>query len=184
MLYIQTANPLGHSFFKIVSLFGDNTILITVTTIVVFMYLYLNNYKKNAIFVVFSLLSIPYSFLLKGIFHMERPLTARNISVFLNPFFNSYSFPSSHVVFYTSFFGFLLYLTFAIKKLGKVLKYLVRIICLIFTGFIGISRIALGMHWVTDVIGGYVFGLLFLAGLIFLSEKIKNSGTKNNNANN
>ncbi|HLO18063.1 MAG TPA: phosphatase PAP2 family protein [Anaerolineales bacterium] len=74
---------------------------------------------------------------------------------------NSYSFPSGHVMFYVGFFGFLWFLTFTILKPSWR-----RMLLLIFFGIlialVGISRIYLGQHWASDVLGAYLLGGLTL----------------------
>jgi len=76
---------------------------------------------------------------------------------------DSSSFPSGHVTEYTLVLGFLFYLSFTLLRPG-----LVRTILLIFSGamivLVGPSRIWMGQHWASDVLGGYTlgFGLLLL----------------------
>ena len=78
---------------------------------------------------------------------------------------NSYSFPSGHVMFYVGFFGFIWFLAFTILKHSWR-----RTLLLIFFGvliaLIGISRIYLGQHWASDVLGAYLLGGLTLAVIL------------------
>jgi len=78
---------------------------------------------------------------------------------------NSYSFPSGHVMFYLGFFGFVGFLAFSLLK-----PSLKRSLLLALTGgliaLIGVSRIYLGQHWASDVLGAYLLGSLTLVAII------------------
>lgn len=75
---------------------------------------------------------------------------------------DSYSFPSGHVLYYTAFYGCLLYLAYSLFRpsLGRSLL-LVGLGTLI--ALVGVSRIALGQHWFTDVLAAYLLGSVWLA---------------------
>jgi membrane-associated phospholipid phosphatase len=80
---------------------------------------------------------------------------------------NSYSFPSGHVMFYLSFFGFIAFLAFILLKSSLKRSF----VLLPFGGLValvGISRIYLGQHWASDVLGSYLLGSLTLVAIIEL----------------
>jgi undecaprenyl-diphosphatase len=79
----------------------------------------------------------------------------------------SYSFPSGHVMFYMILFGFVWYLTYTLLK-PSMQRSLLLGVSGIFVLFVGISRIYLGQHWASDVLGAYLLGSLILAGVILL----------------
>lgn len=80
---------------------------------------------------------------------------------------NSYSFPSGHVLTYTAFFGFLFFLCFTLLKPSPA-----RIALFIILGglisLIGISRIFVGDHWASDVVGAYLLGSLWLVLCVYV----------------
>jgi undecaprenyl-diphosphatase len=82
---------------------------------------------------------------------------------------SSYSFPSGHVMFYVSLFGFGWYVAYtSLKRSWK------RTLLLIFFGtlilLVGVSRIYLGQHWASDVLGAYLLGGFVLVGVILLYQ--------------
>jgi membrane-associated phospholipid phosphatase len=81
-----------------------------------------------------------------------------------------YSFPSGHTVFYTIFFGLLFWYGYKFLKdkwCGKVMYILPGIMFVL----VGISRVYLGAHWITDVLAGYAIGAIILAVTIYLLNK-------------
>lgn len=78
---------------------------------------------------------------------------------------DSYSFPSGHVMFYTGFFGFLLFVSYTLFR-----RSLLRTILLILFGaliaLVGISRIYLGQHWASDILGAFLLGGLTLTFIL------------------
>lgn len=95
---------------------------------------------------------------IKALVHRPRPLSSLvHVVVALK----SYSFPSGHVMFYTCFFGFLFYLAHMLLKPSWR-----RAALLVVFGFpvltIGLSRVYLGEHWASDVLGAYLAGFIVL----------------------
>ncbi len=100
--------------------------------------------------------------LVKDLVQRPRP-TPNLVNVFAK--LTSYSFPSGHVMFYLGFFGFIWFLAFTLLK-----PSLKRSLLLVFFGIlivlIGISRVYLGEHWPSDVLGSYLLGSLTLVVII------------------
>ena len=95
-------------------------------------------------------------------FHRPRPDVALYIE-------DTFSFPSGHATIAVAFYGFLIYILFRqIKKWKYKINTLFFGIILILA--IGLSRLYLGVHFLSDVWGGYLLGALWLLMGITISE--------------
>lgn len=96
--------------------------------------------------------------LVKLLVYRPRP-SADLVHVFSS--LSTYSFPSGHVLLATCFYGFIAFLMYALLKqawyrvVGLTLMALIVIL-------MGPSRIYLGQHWFSDVMGAYVLGSVWL----------------------
>ncbi len=98
-----------------------------------------------------------YNTLLKEIFALSRP-ALEGISL---P--TGYAFPSGHTLLGVVSWGFL---SLKIRKKGFWTWSLFAM------AMIGLSRLMLGYHFVRDVLGGLLFGVLFLAILLFIAPAV------------
>lgn len=80
---------------------------------------------------------------------------------------DSYSFPSGHVMYYVGFFGFLWFLAYTLLKRSWFRTFLLILLGSLIA-LVGISRIYLGQHWPSDVLGAYLLGSLCLAAVLEL----------------
>lgn len=71
------------------------------------------------------------------------------------------SFPSGHVMFYTTFFGFTFFLALTRLRRSPGRKLLLAT-CGSLVLLVGPSRIYLGAHWLSDVVAGHMLGLIIL----------------------
>jgi undecaprenyl-diphosphatase len=76
-----------------------------------------------------------------------------------------YSFPSGHVVTYVCLYGFLFFLVY-VRSGPSVPRTVALWLLGLMIGLVGLSRVYLGYHWASDVLGGYALGTLFLLGLV------------------
>ncbi len=121
--------------------------------------------KKKAIIICGCLIiSILLNIGIKNIFMRERPLVRRLVEE------TSFSFPSGHTTAAVSLYGIILF--FIIKSnltKSKKIIYSIGLIMLMF--FIGFSRIYLGAHFASDVIGAIIISSAFLILYTAIIEK-------------
>jgi undecaprenyl-diphosphatase len=82
------------------------------------------------------------------------------------------SFPSGHALFAIVILGLLAYFTF-INLRSRALRVVVLAGLIALILLIGTSRVYLGVHWPSDVVGGYLIGGVFLTALIWFHQTWK-----------
>lgn len=109
-----------------------------------------------------------FTFLSKLLFHRVRPTDALLLE-------QSYSFPSGHATITIALYGFLAYL--AIRFSPNFIRQ-VRIFftMLLFAVLLGLSRMVLNEHYLSDVLGGFLVGILWLIVSISLTEWLSARG--------
>ena len=103
--------------------------------------------------------------LLKRILRRPRPTEFRIVEE------TGYSFPSGHSMASMAFYGYLIYLIYRYIK-NKYIKWSLIVLLSILICLIGISRIYLGVHYTSDVLGGFLLSISYLVVYISLIKKI------------
>ena len=118
----------------------------------------------EAVFILVTLSNFVLTILLKVLVTRPRPPFFLLNPADAFPSINQYSFPSGHVLFFVVFFGFIAYLAW-LHQTGRA-RIIVMGICGALVMLIGPSRVYLGAHWASDVLGSYIIGVLWLFVLI------------------
>lgn len=152
--------------------------IIIIYMISVLLLLYFRD-KKSILLLTLMIISTPIvNSLLKQLFTRERPNVNQLIDI------SGYSFPSGHTMHAVSIFGMLIYII-SRSNVSNVLKITCSMLFILIILFIAISRIYLGVHYPSDVIGGAFVSicLIIVSILIVISffnriDKQKTSRSK------
>ena len=145
-------------FIKIITNLGGGLFLIIFCFISYFVI------KKRPIFygLIANLsISVCSNLIIKEILKRDRPIAHRIINE------TGYSFPSGHAMVSMAFYGFLIYLIYVYWD-NKKYKWSLIIFLSFLILIIGISRIYLGVHYLSDVLGGFLLSLAYLIGFVYL----------------
>lgn len=168
--FVQSAEAPGLTFLaKGLSLIGSSKMVIGISLLtMVFLYIVLKHRLELILFLWVELGSQLLNTSMKIWFHRERPDFHRLIEEV------SYSFPSGHSMAAFSLYGVISYLLW--RHLPRKRQRTILIICAVFmTLGIGLSRIYLGVHYPSDVIGGYAASGAWLMLSAGIFETYRNS---------
>jgi membrane-associated phospholipid phosphatase len=164
----HSLQSIHNSFFSRLMIFISwvgFSLQVFIVPLIIMVVIYVLGYHWEAMASLITVLIVELlNLLAKMLVHRARPSTDL---VHVTNLFKSYSFPSGHVMFYVGFFGFVCFLTFTLLKSSWIRTLLL----IVFGGHIilvGPSRIYLGEHWASDVVGAYLLGGLCLIGSIQL----------------
>src|SRR5450631_460552 len=141
---------------NIITFFGTGTFLIPSYSLILF-YLIRLNYQKYAVMIVTTVISsLLLGWLLKPTFHRLRPPYPLVSGA------GGYSFPSGHALGGFIFTGVIIYLIWKTSK--KIhFKCFMSILFCVFGLLIGLSRVYLHVHYITDVAGSLLLALIWLS---------------------
>jgi len=164
----STQSPGLDSAMKFISWFGTFPVPMFIGLLVATTF-YLFTLRREAIFVLLTFTSRAISTVLKIM--VDRPRPTVNL-VRIVEVAKQQSFPSGHTLFYTIFFGFLLVLMWNLKQINAIVRITVTVISASLILTIPFSRIYLGAHWFTDVLGGFILGLicLYVISILYLKK--------------
>lgn len=141
-------------FFVLITSFASTPIAVLVVLFVA-----VNCWVKQQRYIIVGLLiatlgSTAFTSLLKYLFQRERP--ANSLLVV-----QTYSFPSGHATTAMALYGFIAYLLIRFHQ-DFAQKIRIFTIAILFILLIGLSRVVLNQHYLSDVLGGYLVGAFWL----------------------
>lgn len=163
--FLAGRSDFGVGFFSAISFLGNWKFIIP-TMLAIVIFLFIKKRKDLILSFVFSAAGAEaVVFFLKILFQRPRPFGAAVLE-------KDFSFPSGHADIAVVFYGYLAYMIIGSVKS----KYKIPLIlaALLVIGLIGFSRLYLGVHYLSDVLAGYLIGSLFLAIGIYLSKYFNN----------
>jgi len=149
------------SMMKAVTMLGSSAVLVPLVVVAGLVARQRRAGWKPLVVLAASLLgSIALYDVVKVLVGRPRPAVGRLVATA-----TGYSFPSGHAVGATAALGALAYLCATWQRgwAAKVATWASAIIVVLLVGF---SRVYLGVHWTSDVVGGYALGALWLAAVV------------------
>ncbi len=145
--FINDANT---TVFKMFSFLGS-TIMVMIFCIIALIFS-----KKYGKYIALNTIIIAFiNQLMKFIIRRDRPIDINLIEE------TGFSFPSGHSMVNAAFYGLIIYFIYK-SKMTKVKKIVSISLLFVLTLLIGISRIYLGVHYATDVLGGFIIAIIYL----------------------
>ncbi len=162
--YFQSfSNKTLDSFFELITMLGEDLFFIFVVAL--FYWCINKSFGYKLAFVYLT--SGAFNTIIKEIVKFPRPIGYEGIKSRRVETAGGYSFPSGHTQQSTSLFATLM------AAYKKKWLYIVGILAILLVGF---SRMYLGVHWPTDVIGGLVIGVIWTIIALKFFAWSKNKG--------
>ena len=150
----RSSKPMLTGIMKIISFIGSAYFLVPFMIIVSFILIYKKRFYGLKLLILSSLGSYLLNIGLKFVFNRSRPFDYFLVEQ------GGLSYPSGHSMVTMAFYMTIVYLlekNIKDKKHGKILKASAILMIIL----MGLSRLYLGVHWPTDIIGGYLMGYVF-----------------------
>lgn len=154
-----STNPIILSIMKFISFIGSGYFLFPLLSLVIIYTLIKKRYYISKVLIASSLGSWILNYILKFLFNRTRPFDFFLVEQ------GGLSYPSGH-----SMVSMSLYLSFAYLickyQYFKDKKKIIYGAALADVLLMGVSRIYLGVHWPTDIIGGFLMGYIYFRVII------------------
>lgn len=157
--------PLLTAIMKVITAIGDAPIALLLSVLVI-IFLIIKKHQNEFLILALSFITGGVvNFLLKMIFRLPRPQIAPLIIK------DDFTYPSGHAMNNLVFYGLLVFFVFRFTR-HKKLSLMVGMLAALWIGLIGFSRVYLGVHYPSDIIGGYLAGFWILLTALLVDKTI------------
>jgi membrane-associated phospholipid phosphatase len=166
-LYLR-ATPLGTTVYRAVTVFGGSGIVV-IGLVMAAVFVARRRWTYLIIWAIALVGGTLLNLEMKELFARPRP-------VFVTPLHieHNFSFPSGHAMSSLITYGIISYFLWR-ETARRFVRVLIVIAAVLLIALIGLSRMALGVHYLTDVIGGFIAGGIWL-GMCIAAFGILHSG--------
>jgi undecaprenyl-diphosphatase len=163
----QYRSPAWTDYFVLVTDIGDvkGYVVVFILSTLLF-YIISKSWKFIVQLISVMVLALSSNLILKQLINRARPVAEHLVSV------ETLSYPSGHAMMAMAFYGILIYLFWQFPW-NKLLKYTITMVLLLLILSIGISRIYLGVHYPSDILGGYAAGFMWVLFCIIIFHVMK-----------
>ncbi|MGJ8594171.1 MAG: phosphatase PAP2 family protein [Aquaticitalea sp.] len=164
---ISYRSPALTNYFVFVTHVGDiyGYLFVIVGSTLVSLLIF-KRWKYVAQILIVLALSAISNLILKRFIDRARPSIEHLVSV------ETLSYPSGHAMSAMAFYGFVMYLFYRFK-MNLFLKIFVILLLFILILSIGISRIYLGVHFPSDIAGGFIAGFIWVVFCVLIFDLIE-----------
>lgn len=156
----ENVTPFIIRISSVITAVGDTRVMLGAGVIIGLVFLFKKKYRRAGIMILSVASASIIIVFMKEIFMRARPENA--LQLLSDP-----SFPSGHAGLAAAFFVSLAYV-FVPRIQSWVKREMLIVICVGAGILIGLSRIALGVHWFSDVLAGWSLGIFLATGVILL----------------
>lgn len=163
-LVVFNMSDITTSIYKIITFFGSTEFIIFLCVFFLILFIILKRKNTGLVITCVLIISTIVNNLIKIIFRRERP----GILMLVEE--DTYSYPSGHTMASVSMYGILIYIVLK-SNMNKKLKITLSIILGIIPILVGLSRVYLGAHYISDVIGSFLVSIILLLIEIYIIDK-------------
>lgn len=165
----QFRTPAGLNLFSYITMLGGTFFILFFSAVLSYFLwkLPLSGVSYLKVFWFTFLCNVGTGYFLKYFIGRDRPLGAELYESSL------YSFPSGHSLNSFFFYGFISFIMFRFAKISLNKKYLVSSILFALVILIGASRLYLGVHFLSDVVAGFLVGWFWLNTALYFVKDIQ-----------